>query len=100
MVSKLALTIYQVSIYDLKQMTRELSKWGWSILIGYFRIYINKRGSLFISSIPNGLFAHSLTFNYGKIPLIVICNKLTRNNQGGKDILNILAAKIQNNYCY
>ena len=46
------------------------------------------------------IIAHSLTFKYGENPSIVICNKLTRNNQGGKDVLNILAAKIQNNYYY
>ena len=46
------------------------------------------------------IMAHSLTFEHGEDSLIVSCNKLTRNNQGGKDVLNILAAKIQNNYYY
>ena len=41
---------------------------------------------------------HSLTFKHGENPLIVICNKLTRNNEGGKDILNLLATKIKINH--
>ena len=49
---------------------------------------------------PEWIIANSSTFKLGENPLIVICNKLTRNNEGGKDILNILAAKIQNNYYY
>ena len=44
---------------------------------------------------PEGINAHSLTFKHGENPLIVICNKLTKNNHGCKDILNVLVAKIQ-----
>ena len=65
----------------------------------FYNIFEEMKFSLYLFN-PEWIIAHSSTFKHGENPLIVICNKLTRNNEGGKDILNILAAIIQNNYYY